>query len=226
MQKTYNEDKLPDKIDGIDVVQDIFVAMDCLTKGQTIVRYEFGDSMTPILTSGQFCKLIPISEVDEIKQGDCVFAVVNGSIGTHMVWMVSENEAGKFYCIATTQGTVIGWTDEILAKSIGIPHYVKESKKKGKKLQIPTSSYGIFNTSISTATLDEMTRRYNRNVRTDVAVEPIAPNVPNSSQEMVEDEEIHDAPTWEEMDEETPYGISSNDAVEAVLNRMRERISN
>ena len=149
----YDEDKIPEEINGVSVIQDIIIAMDCLSKGQTITRYEFGDSMTPILTSGQFCNLVPIKEGEEIKQGDCVFAVVNNSVGTHMVWMISESNGKKYYCIATTSGTVIGWTDNILAKAYGIPHFVHETYTK-TKLKEPRANRPR---TIRRATLDRTT---------------------------------------------------------------------
>lgn len=139
--KTYNEDRIPEEIDGINVIQDLTIAMDCLSHGETIARYEFGDSMSPILISGQFCKLIPIKEGDEIKQGDCVFAEVGLMVGTHMVWMISESNEKKYYCIATTSGRIIGWTDKIIAKAVGIPHVVN-APKLSTKLSAKSISIG------------------------------------------------------------------------------------
>lgn len=127
---TYEENKIPDVIDGIEVIQDISIAMDMLVAGNTIARYEFGDSMMPILSSGQFCKIVPLKEGDEVKQGDAVFAYVNGYLGTHLVWMISETNGKKYYCIATTQGSILGWTDSIYGIAYGIPHVVKASRSK------------------------------------------------------------------------------------------------
>ena len=58
----------PKEIDGIEVVQDINEAVKAINEGRTVCRYEWGDSMTPILRHGEYAKLIPISENTEIKR--------------------------------------------------------------------------------------------------------------------------------------------------------------
>ena len=157
----YDIDKVPDEIDGIAVIQDRYMAIDCLSKGQEILRFEFGDSMFPILESGQFCKLVPYKDGDEIKQGDCVFVNINGSVGTHMVWMISENDSKKLYCIATTKGEVIGWTNYIIAKAYGIPHIVNYSHKLKYKPSISNMHIDVsdmlINSSLATPNHERFT---------------------------------------------------------------------
>lgn len=123
--KEYKENDIPLEIDGLEVIQDIFLAKEMLTNGETIVRYEFGDSMQPFLTSGQFCKLVPLNENDTIEIGDCVFAEVENTLNTHMVWMKHRHEDGTFsYLITTSRGHIIGWTKKIIAKAYPIYHKV------------------------------------------------------------------------------------------------------
>ena len=133
--KIYNETNIPEQIDGMDVIQETTIAYDSVRSGQTIARYEFGDSMFPILKSGQFCKIVPLTEKDEIKQGDCVFSNIDGCINTHMVWLISENEKGeKMYCIASTSGHIMGWTKDIAGKCYGIEHMVEHTLSGKKKV--------------------------------------------------------------------------------------------
>lgn len=132
----YKENNIPESIDGIEVIQEEFMACECLSNGREVVRYEFGDSMFPILKSGQFCKLTPLKKGEEVNVGDCVFSLINGTPNTHMVWQKIKTYEGIWYCIATTQGSVMGWTQEILAKAKGIPHIVKQ-----------TTPYAIHSTS-------------------------------------------------------------------------------
>lgn len=124
----YKSNDIPLEIDGLEVVQDIAMACECLSKNESIVRFEFGDSMMPFLKSGQFCKLTPFNEGDNIEVGDAVFAVVDGMPNTHMVWMKKIDNGKTWYLITSSKGNIIGWTDTILAKAEGINHIVKENK--------------------------------------------------------------------------------------------------
>lgn len=125
MQK-YNKQNIPLEIDGIPVVQDTTEACLALMEGKQVARYEFGDSMKPLLSSGQFCKLIPLASNEEANIGDIVFALVSGTPSTHMVWMKSREEDGTCnYLISTSRGGFLGWTKNIIAKAYGIPHIVE-----------------------------------------------------------------------------------------------------
>ena len=88
----------PKEIDGIEVVQDINEAVKATNEGRTVCRYEYGDSMTPILRHGEYAKLIPISENTEIKRGDAVLCKLDNEYDTsnpfymtHMVWEISNS---------------------------------------------------------------------------------------------------------------------------------------
>lgn len=108
-------ENIPSVIDGFPVVQDIEKAVQCLTDDKVyICRYEFGDSMMPILRSGQFCAIHPLEDGEEPNIGDAVFCSVSGYVGTHMVLNKSKIDPNKtWYMIGTTDMTPIGWTDEI-----------------------------------------------------------------------------------------------------------------
>ena len=41
--------------------------LEALKKGEVICRFEWGDSMHPILKNGEYAKLIPIDDLSKIK---------------------------------------------------------------------------------------------------------------------------------------------------------------
>ena len=52
-----------------------------LSKGNNVARYEYGDSMMPLLQSGEYCILIPANKTT-IEVGDAVFCEVNDFTNT------------------------------------------------------------------------------------------------------------------------------------------------
>ena len=96
-----------------------------LGKGNNVARYEWGDSMMPLLQSGEYCILIPANKTT-IEVGDAVFCEVNGYMMTHMVMMISRIQNNPMYLIGspnyneiTGQFTIYGWTSNVFAKAIG-----------------------------------------------------------------------------------------------------------
>lgn len=65
----------------------------------------FGDSMTPILKSGQPVVIEPIAEETVIKKHDIVFCKVNGHYYLHKVLSIKN---GKRYMIGNNHGHVNG----------------------------------------------------------------------------------------------------------------------
>lgn len=99
--------------------------LDELNKGNNVARYEYGDSMMPLLQSGEHCLLIPANKTT-IEVGDAVFCEVNGYVMTHMVMMISKIQNKPMYLIGspnynefTGQFTMYGWTSNVFAKAIG-----------------------------------------------------------------------------------------------------------
>lgn len=128
--KTYNLDDLYwEDIKTIEelnlpIVQDAFDAIARLKDGISIARYEFGDSMEPILEDGQFCEISPIDGKD-LKVGDAVFCRVDGIVGTHMIIMISDADpANRWYAIGTSDLDLIGWTREVFGISKPIPYKI------------------------------------------------------------------------------------------------------
>lgn len=76
-----------------------------LKNGQIIDRYkESGNSMLPIIKSGQPVRLEPIKNI-ELKIDDIVFCKVRGNYCTHKITKIR----GKQYQISNNHGYVNGW---------------------------------------------------------------------------------------------------------------------
>lgn len=110
------------KIRTYKVVNDIKEAITYLANGETIARFEFGDSMAPILKNGEYCIITPITtdNINDIKVGDAVLCEVNGYLMTHMVIAISDASAnGRYFLIGNSNMELYGWTQNIFGKAIG-----------------------------------------------------------------------------------------------------------
>lgn len=85
-----------------------------LKSGETFITSEKGNSMTPLLMSGQKHKLAPV-KLTEVKTGDIVFCKVNGHYYTHLVWSTSP-ERGVL--IGNNKKHANGWTKQVYGKVI------------------------------------------------------------------------------------------------------------
>lgn len=106
--------KNPTTVHGIKVVNNIEQAVEELKKGHTIARFEFGDSMMPILKNGEYGIATPIQNLNEVSVGDAVVCEVNGHLMTHMVVLISESHAETpYFLIGSTWMNFYGWTNKI-----------------------------------------------------------------------------------------------------------------
>jgi len=104
----------PPEIDGIRVVQDGLDIMKALVTGETVLHWEFGNSMFPILMSGEYCKIRPITNPNEVNIGDPVFCSFQGQyFMVHRCIDKVERDGAMWFKIGTTGNTVYGWTDEV-----------------------------------------------------------------------------------------------------------------
>lgn len=111
----------PEKINGIKVVDDYAEIYSELLKGNEVYHWEEGDSMAPILENMEYCKITPISSIDEVKLGDPVFCKIKAYGGSeyymvHMVLLISNKASdgeGKWFQIGNTSGDIYGWTQDI-----------------------------------------------------------------------------------------------------------------
>lgn len=82
-----------------------------LLKGESFVTSERGNSMVPLIKSGQKHKLIPIT-IEECKVGDIVYCKVKGNLYTHLVKAVGD----RGLLIGNNHGKINGWTKTVYGK--------------------------------------------------------------------------------------------------------------
>jgi hypothetical protein len=89
-----------------------------LRAGDTITRRGKGNSMTPIIKSGQKQTLAPVRSLDDIKKGDAVYCKVGRFIFTHKVTAIRGDQVQ----ISNNHGHVNGWItiDNIYGKLIKV----------------------------------------------------------------------------------------------------------
>lgn len=87
-----------------------------LRKGETFVTKEYGNSMTPLIKSGQEHKLSPIT-LEEVNVGDIIYCKVKKSIFTHLVKAKNEKLG---VLIGNNHGKINGWTKHVYGKVIEI----------------------------------------------------------------------------------------------------------
>lgn len=88
-----------------------------LAAGRSVTLKPHGNSMTPIIRSGQ---RIIISPIGDVEVGDVVLAKVKGHFMIHKVTAIGDD--GRFQ-ISNNHGHVNGWTRQIYGKvtEIGAP---------------------------------------------------------------------------------------------------------
>ena len=77
-----------------------------LRNGEECIVIGFGQSMTPILKSGQPVRVIPVQENTELNKNDIVFVKVSGHFYLHKISSIKNN---KSYQISNNHGHVNGW---------------------------------------------------------------------------------------------------------------------
>lgn len=91
--------------------------IESLAKGETIVTSEKGNSMVPLIHSGEEHTLKPVDDWQDCEVGDIVFCKVKGNYYTHLVLAVN-NEKGLQ--IGNNRGGVNGWTRTVFGKVINL----------------------------------------------------------------------------------------------------------
>jgi len=83
-----------------------------LKNGETFITSEKGNSMKPIIHSGQDHELTPVNSLDEVQVGDAVFCKVKGNYYTHLV--KAKGQQGVL--IGNNRGHINGWTKQVFGK--------------------------------------------------------------------------------------------------------------
>jgi hypothetical protein len=87
-----------------------------LQKGETFVTKEKGNSMNPLIKSGQPHKLAPITW-DKTEVGDIVYCKVGGNFYTHLVKAKNDQKGCQ---IGNNKGGINGWTKNVYGKVIEV----------------------------------------------------------------------------------------------------------
>ena len=87
-----------------------------LQKGETFTTSERGNSMTPIIKSGQEHVLAPV-KLEDCKVGDVVYCKVKSNYYTHLV---KAKDLNKGLLIGNNRGGINGWTKQVYGKVVEI----------------------------------------------------------------------------------------------------------
>lgn len=87
-----------------------------LQSGNWMITGEGGNSMLPILKSGQKVILKPMPSLEELEIGDIVYSRVAGNFVTHEIKALGKRGA----LICNHAGHENGWTKSIYGKVVGI----------------------------------------------------------------------------------------------------------
>jgi len=87
-----------------------------LLNGETFTTSEKGNSMVPLIKSGQEHILSPI-KIEEVNIGDIVYCKVKGNYYTHLVKAINEDRG---LLIGNNRGGINGWTKNVFGKVIEI----------------------------------------------------------------------------------------------------------
>ena len=82
------------------------ITMQHLLDGEECVVTGYGQSMTPILKSGQSVIVAPITKDVSLNKNDIVFCKVNGHFYLHKISAIKNK---KIYQISNNHGHVNGW---------------------------------------------------------------------------------------------------------------------
>lgn len=111
----------PKEIDGYRVVQDEKEIYEALSNGETIMHWESGNSMYPILMHMEYCKIHPAKK-QEIKIGDAVFCKflyrneerkISDIYMVHRCTDIVVRGDEYYFKIESTDNTLFGWTKDV-----------------------------------------------------------------------------------------------------------------
>ncbi len=83
-----------------------------LKEGKSFITSEKGNSMVPLIKSGQDHELKPCS-ISDVEVGDIVYCKVRGNFYTHLVKAKSDQ---KGVLIGNNKGNINGWTKQVFGK--------------------------------------------------------------------------------------------------------------
>jgi hypothetical protein len=87
-----------------------------LEAGESFITKEQGNSMIPLIKSGQLHRLVP-ANWEEVNVGDIVYCKVSGRFYTHLV-KAKDNRRGCL--IGSNKGSINDWTKNIYGKVVEV----------------------------------------------------------------------------------------------------------
>lgn len=88
-----------------------------LQNNETFTTSEKGNSMIPLIKSGQEHILAPVKKWDDCNVDDIVYCKVRGNFYTHLV---KAKDDQKGLLIGNNKGGINGWTKQIYGKVIKV----------------------------------------------------------------------------------------------------------
>jgi hypothetical protein len=111
----------PKEINGYRVVQDGKEIYEAISKGETVMHWESGNSLHPILMHMEYCKIHPAKK-QEIKIGDAVFCKflyrneerkISDFYMVHRCTDIVVRGDEYYFKIEGTDNTLFGWTKDV-----------------------------------------------------------------------------------------------------------------
>ena len=87
-----------------------------LQSGENVITSEKGNSMVPLIRSGQDHELEP-ANWESVNVGDIVYCKVHGRMFTHLVTAKNDDKGCQ---ISNNHGYVNGWTKQVYGKVIKV----------------------------------------------------------------------------------------------------------
>lgn len=87
-----------------------------LQNGETFITSERGNSMVPLIKSGQEHTLTP-ANITDVEVDDIVYCKVKGKFYTHLI---KAKDSQKGILIGNNKGNINGWAHQIFGKVIEI----------------------------------------------------------------------------------------------------------
>ena len=91
-------------------------AKEKLLNGESFVTSEKGNSMTPLIYSGQEHRIAPV-KIEDVVKGDICYVKIRSRFVTHLVLAVDKQ---KGCLIGNNHGLVNGWTKNVYGKVIEV----------------------------------------------------------------------------------------------------------
>lgn len=87
-----------------------------LQNGESFKTSEKGNSMVPLIKSGQEHLLEPV-QIDDVMVGDIVYCKVRGNFYTHLVKAIDPKKGCQ---IGNNKGRINGWTKQVYGRVVEV----------------------------------------------------------------------------------------------------------